>query len=62
VGDDAKFRVIAKRMGIPDGNVEVQTQATPAGLRKVFHMVSQSAIRASRGMVAPGGGAGFFKP
>jgi hypothetical protein len=60
VGSDTSFRAIAKRMGVPDGCVEVQTQATPANMRKVFHMVSQSAIRASRGLIAPGAAAGFF--
>ena len=60
VGADAGFRTIAKRMGIPDGCVEVQTQATPSNLRQVFHMVSQSAIRASQGLIAPGPNAGFF--
>jgi hypothetical protein len=62
VGPDPSFRAVARRMGIPDGCVEVQTDATPQTLRKVFHMVSQSAIRASRGLVAPGAGAGFFQP
>jgi hypothetical protein len=61
VGDEATFRDVAKRMGVPDGCVEVQTQATPAALRKVFRMVSQSAIRASRGLIAPGPAAGFFR-
>jgi hypothetical protein len=62
VGPDAGFRSVAKRMGIPDKCVEVQAQATPKNLRQVFHMVSQSAIRASQGLVAPGANAGFFHP
>ena len=62
VGSDAGFRAIAKRMGIPDRSVEVQSEATPHNLRQVFHMVSQSAIRASRGLIAPGPNAGFFGP
>jgi hypothetical protein len=62
VGDDAGFRAIAKCMGIPDRSVDVQTQATPHNLRHVFHMVSQSAIRASRGLIAAGSNAGFFGP
>ena len=62
VGADVGFRSVAKRMGIPDGCVEVQTQATPENLRKVFHLVSQSAIRTSRGLILPGAGAGFFRP
>jgi uncharacterized protein YegL len=59
VGDDVDFRSIAKRMGIPEGSIALQKDATPAELRKLFHMVSQSAIRASRSAIAPGG-AGFF--
>ncbi len=62
VGADATFRRIAKNMGVPDGCVEVQTQATPAALRKVFQMVSRSAIRASQGQIQPGAQAGFFRP
>lgn len=61
VGDEG-FRDIARKMGIPDGCVAVQKDATPAGLRKVFQMVSQSAIRASQGLVRPGAQAGFFVP
>jgi hypothetical protein len=62
VGSEAAFAPIAKQMGIPSGCVAVQPQATPSALRAVFRMVSQSAIRASRGLVAPGAGAGFFGP
>jgi hypothetical protein len=62
VGAEASFRQIAKNMGIPDGCVEVQSNATPAGLRQVFQMVSRSAIRASQGKIQPGANAGFFKP
>jgi uncharacterized protein YegL len=62
VGDDVQFRAVAKRMGIPDGSVEVQAQATAAGMRKVFQMVSQSAIRASQARIGPGRNAGFFRP
>ena len=49
-------------MGVPDGCVLVQKQATPSALRQVFRMVSQSAIRASQGLVQPGANAGFFVP
>jgi hypothetical protein len=49
-------------MGVPDGCVAVQKNATPAGLRQVFQMVSQSAIRASQGRIQPGANAGFFVP
>lgn len=62
VGTDVDFHAVARAMGIPDGSVTVQAQATPAGLRKVFHLVSQSTIRASQGMVRPGPGTGFFAP
>lgn len=63
VGNGAEFTKIAKAMGVPDGNVIVQSQATPSALRKVFRLVSQSAIRASRSLVGPGGATGgFFTP
>ncbi len=61
VGDD-DFKTVAANMGFPDGCVLVQKDATPAGLRGAFQMVSQSAVRASQGRVAPGAGAGFFAP
>ena len=62
VGTDVDFHAVARAMGVPDGNVTVQAQATPRGLRKVFRMVSQSAIRASQGLVSPGRATGFFAP
>ena len=62
VGNDADFRRVARSMGVPDGCIEVQKKATPAALRRVFQMVSQSTIRASQGLVAPGPAAGFFGP
>ena len=62
VGSVSSFRRIAKSMGVPDGCIEVQQQATPATLRKVFQMVSRSAIRASQGKIQPGAQAGFFRP
>jgi hypothetical protein len=62
VGSESSFRKIAKSMGVPDGCVEVQKQATPATLRQVFQMVSRSAIRASQGKIQPGVQAGFFRP
>jgi hypothetical protein len=63
VGDDEPgFRQVAKSMGIPDGCVMVAKQATPGAMRKVFQMVSQSAIRASQGQIKPGANAGFFTP
>src|SRR5262249_12323742 len=60
VGNETDFRRVARQMGIPDGCVAVQKDATGSGLRKVFQMVSQSAIRASQGKVQPGVNAGFF--
>src|SRR5262249_3896259 len=35
VGTDVDFRAVAKSMGVPDGCVTVQAQATPQGMRKV---------------------------
>lgn len=49
-------------MGVPDGCVLVQRDATASALRKAFQLVSQSAIRASQGMIRPGAAAGFFTP
>jgi len=62
VGNDVDFHAVARKMGVPDANVAVQKDATPATLRQLFRMVSQSAIRASRGRIAPGQGTGFFGP
>lgn len=58
----ADFRSVARSMGVPDGGIAVQASATAASLRHVFHMVSQSAIRASQAMIRPGAQAGFFTP
>jgi hypothetical protein len=62
VGDGVDFRAVARSMGIPDASVAVQTKATPATVRQIFRMVSQSAIRASQARIAPGANAGFFGP
>ena len=62
VGDAVDFHAVARGMGVPEGNIAVQAQATASGLRKVFRMVSQSAIRASQGLVRPGTNTGFFAP
>jgi Mg-chelatase subunit ChlD len=62
VGGDVDFHKVAKSMGFADGCVLVQKDATPTGLRTAFQMVSQSAIRASQGRIAPGVNAGFFAP
>ena len=56
------FHTIAREMGVPAGCIAVQAQATPSAIRQVFRMVSQSAIRASQGRIAPGPNAGFFSP
>jgi uncharacterized protein YegL len=56
------FHTIARGMGVPDGCIAVQAQATASAIRQVFRMVSQSAIRASQGRIAPGPNAGFFTP
>ncbi|MCA2978190.1 MAG: VWA domain-containing protein [Myxococcaceae bacterium] len=62
VGKDVDFGLIATAMGVPPGCVHVQRDATAAGLRRTFQLVSRSAIRASQGRVAPGVNAGFFAP
>jgi hypothetical protein len=62
VGKDVNFHAVAKKMGVPDGCVLVQRDATPSALRATFALVSQSAIRASQGRIAPGAAAGFFVP
>ncbi len=62
VGKDVDFHLVAKSMGVPDGCVLVQKNATAGTLRAAFQMVSQSAIRASQGRIAPGAAAGFFTP
>ena len=56
------FHAVARAMGVPDGSIAVQAQANATAIRKVFRMVSQSAIRASQGLIAPGANAGFFTP
>lgn len=62
VGKEVDFRAVARSMGVPEGGIAVQAQATPSALRKVFQMVSQSAIRASQARIQPGGATGFFGP
>lgn len=62
VGTDVDFHAVARQMGVPEGCIAVQAQATPAAIRKVFRMVSQSAIRASQGLIRPGANTGFFTP
>lgn len=62
VGAEVNFKSVAQSMGVPDGCIEVQTNATASGLRAVFQMVSRSAIRASQGQIKPGAAAGFFRP
>jgi hypothetical protein len=54
------FARVARAMGVPEACVLVERDATPSGLRKAFHLVSRSAIRASQGRIAPGPAAGFF--
>jgi hypothetical protein len=62
VGKEVNFAAVAKSMGVPDGCVLVQKDATATSLRRAFQLVSQSAIRASQGRIAPGAAAGFFTP
>ncbi len=60
VGDQVAFRKVADSMGVPSGNVQVETEARSSNVRRMFHMVSQSALRVSQRTVQPG--AGFFSP
>jgi von Willebrand factor type A domain len=62
VGSGADFEAVARAMGVPQGCVLVQKDATAQGLRRAFQLVSRSAIRASQGRVQPGAAAGFFSP
>jgi uncharacterized protein YegL len=62
VGDDTDFRKVARSMGVPDGCVAVQKDVRASELRKLFQMISQSAIRVSQGRIQPGASAGFFSP
>jgi hypothetical protein len=62
VGDEAYFTKIAQSMGVPDGSIEVQKNATASGLRQVFQMVSRSTIRVSQGKIQAGPNTGFFRP
>ena len=62
VGNDADFKKVAASMGIPDGCVLVQQQASPSAVRAAFQLVSRSAVKASQGRIQPGVAAGFFSP
>ncbi len=62
VGNEQHFRGIATSMGVPAGNVQVETEARSSNVRRIFHMVSQSAIKVSQGKVMPGQATGFFAP
>ena len=59
--DETLFRMVAEDMGFPDGAV-LTVQATPSEMRKVFNMVSQSAIRASQKAVSAAAQNTFFAP
>jgi hypothetical protein len=62
VGSDVNFEHVARSMGIPPACILWERDATPAGLRRAFQLVSRSAVRASQGKIAPGAAAGFFVP
>ena len=62
VGNDVDFHAVADAMGVPPASVAVQANASASTMRDVFRMVSQSAIRASQGLVRPGANTGFFGP
>jgi hypothetical protein len=59
--NETLFRMVAEEMGFPDGSV-LTADATPSEMRKVFNVVSQSAIRASQKAVTPGAQNSFFNP
>jgi hypothetical protein len=62
VGKRADFTRVATEMGVPQGSILHEPDASPSNLRKAFQLVSRSAIRASQGLVGPGARAGFFQP
>lgn len=62
VGNEQHFRDVAGSMGVPAGNVQVETEARSSNVRRIFHMVSQSAIKVSQGKIMPGLATGFFAP
>lgn len=57
--DEDLFREIAKDMGFPDGAV-LTINATASEIRKVFNVISQSAIRASQKAVSIAAQNSFF--
>lgn len=59
VGDESKFRDVARKMGFPDGSVLV-ADATPSEVRRAINLASQSIVRASQGLIQPGANSGFF--
>lgn len=59
--DEQLFRKIAAEMGFPVGAV-LTAGATPSEVRKVFNMVSQSAIRASQKAISAVAQNTFFNP
>jgi len=60
-GDETRFRMIAEDMGFPDGAV-LTAEATASEMRKVFNVISQSAIRASQKAVSATAQNSFFNP
>jgi hypothetical protein len=62
VGSATDFHKVALRMGVPDRSIAVASTATPSEIRRMFRMVSRSAIRASARAVGPGAKPGFFAP
>ncbi len=61
VGADADFRPTARSMGVPEGSIAATGAASPSAVRRMFHMVSQSAVAASQRVVG-GAVGGFFGP
>ena len=59
--DETQFRLIAEEMGFPDGAI-LTVDSTPSEIRKIFNMISQSAIRASQKAVSAAAQNSFFNP
>lgn len=57
--DETQFRLVAEKMGFPDGAI-LTVDSTSSEIRKVFNMVSQSAIRASQKAVSTAAQNSFF--
>ena len=59
--DEDEYKAEAENIGIPDGCIMIETDVNPSNLRRIFQVISQSAIKASQGQIIPGSSAGFFQ-